>query len=137
MKPIIICIIDDDDVYQYTVSRTIKTSQLAREVLVFSDGEEAINFMIDNVANSTEIPDVIFLDINMPIMDGFEFMEEFVKLKPRVGKVVKIYMVSSSVDPVDMERALKISEISDYIVKPIYGEQIAEIIQKLEDEGTS
>ena len=134
-KPIIICIVDDDDVYKYTVTKSIEKNKLAKKVLIFSDGEEAINFMIDNVANSNHLPDIIFLDINMPIMDGFQFMDEYVKLKPFVGKKIIIYMVTSSIDDADIERAKKISDISDYIVKPIKVEQLTEIIETLEKEG--
>ena len=79
-KPFIICLIDDDDIYKYTITRTIKTHKLARKILMFSNGEEALEFMIDNVGNNQNLPDVIFLDINMPILDGFQFMEEYVKI---------------------------------------------------------
>ena len=130
MKPIIICIIDDDDIYKFTITKTLETEKIAKKILVFNDGEEAINFLIDNISNSEEIPDLIFLDINMPIMDGFEFLEEFVSLKPKVGKKIQIYMVSSSVDTVDRDRAAKISEVSDYIVKPIESNEIATILEK-------
>jgi len=134
-KPFIICIVDDDDVYQFTVKRTIEMHKLARKMLIFSDGESALQFMIDNVGNSKDLPDVIFLDINMPIMDGFQFMEEYVKIKPKVGKKITIYMVTSSADPVDMARAEKISELSDYILKPISPGQLTEIVGKLALEG--
>ncbi|PXX31793.1 response regulator [Arenibacter sp. ARW7G5Y1] len=134
-KPFIICLIDDDDIYKYTITRTIKTHKLARKILMFSNGEEALEFMIDNVGNNQKLPDVIFLDINMPILDGFQFMEEYVKIKPRVGKEVTIYMVSSSVDPVDLAQANQISEISDYIIKPITPEQLSAIVDTLEAEG--
>lgn len=134
-KPFIICLIDDDDIYKYTITRTIKTNKLARKILMFSNGEEALEFMIDNVGNNQNLPDVIFLDINMPILDGFQFMEEYVKIKPRVGKEVTIYMVSSSVDPVDLAQAKQISEISDYIIKPITPEQLSAIVETLEKEG--
>jgi len=135
MKPFIICIVDDDDVYQFTITKSIQSQKLAKKILAFSDGEEALQFMIDNLAQADNIPDIIFLDINMPKMNGFEFMENFVKIKPNVGKPVEVFMVSSSVDPKDLERAKEISEISDYIVKPIYSEQIASIIEELEKEG--
>lgn len=91
--------------------------------------------MLDNLHNDKELPDVIFLDIDMPIMDGFEFMEEYVKLKPKLGKKITIYMVSSSVDPVDIDRAKKISEITDYIIKPITQDQLTYIIQEFVGDG--
>ncbi|WP_111707094.1 response regulator [Lutibacter citreus] len=134
-KPFIICIVDDDEIYQYTITKTLETHNLSRKVLMFSDGEEALDFMIENVANIKDLPDVIFLDINMPIMDGFQFMEEYVKIAPKVGKNITIYMVSSSVDPIDIERAKKISEISDYIIKPINSKELAEIVSSLENNG--
>ena len=134
-KPFLICIIDDDDIYRYTISRNLKSLKLSRKMLIFSDGEEAINFMMDNVGNSNDLPDIIFLDINMPIMDGFQFMEEYTKLKPRVGKKIVIYMISSSVNPVDINRAKAISEISDYLIKPIETGELGNILKSLEDQG--
>lgn len=134
-RPFIICIVDDDAVYQFITRKTLEKNNLAKKILIFSDGEEAINFMIDNVANATNLPDIIFLDINMPIMDGFQFMEEYVALKPSIGKKITVYMVTSSVDPVDINRAKNISDISDYIVKPINAEQFEAIINTLDIEG--
>ncbi|SHF32393.1 Response regulator receiver domain-containing protein [Arenibacter palladensis] len=131
-----VCIVDDDDIYQFTMVKTMKALNLTDKIMVFSDGEEALDFMLDNLHNDKELPDVIFLDIDMPIMDGFQFMEEYVKIKPKLGKKITIYMVSSSVDPVDIDRAKKISEITDYIVKPITHDQLTSIIQELDSNGS-
>ncbi|NJB72401.1 CheY-like chemotaxis protein [Saonia flava] len=135
VKPFIISIVDDDDIYQFTIARTIKTHGLARKILTFSDGEKALDFMLENIGNNDDLPDIIFLDINMPVMDGFQFMEEYVKIKPRVGKKITIYMVSSSVDPADIERANKIGDISDYIIKPIQPGELLGIVEALEKNG--
>lgn len=131
IKDVKICIVDDDMVYQFTTQKTIENLNLAHKIIAFYDGEEAINFLLDNLNNVVELPDVILLDINMPIMDGFQFMEEYVKVKPKVGKKITIYMVSSSVDPVDIERANRISEISDYVIKPLKPGQLQSIIESL------
>lgn len=125
------CIVDDDSIYRFTMVKALESTKLPMEIMAFSDGEEAINFMLDNLDQDSVFPDVIFLDIDMPIMDGFQFMEEYVKIKPRVGKKITIYMVSSSLDPVDIERAKKISAISDYIVKPIGLNRLKNIIEEL------
>jgi CheY-like chemotaxis protein len=131
-KPFILCLIDNDEVYQYTVTRSLKAHVLTKKILVFSDGEQALWFLIDNVANNENLPDIIFLDINMPVMDGWQFLEEYIKLKPRMGKVITIYMITSSLNTADIERSKRISEISDYIVKPIMSEMLKGIIENLE-----
>ena len=128
-----ICVIDDDSIYQYTISKTIKAHDLAKEIMIFSDGEEALDFLIRNLDHSENLPDIILLDINMPIMDGFQFMEEYIKIKPRVGKKILIYMVSSSVDGKDIDRAKRISEISDYIIKPIKPGELISIVSSFQD----
>jgi response regulator of citrate/malate metabolism len=58
-------------------------------------------------------------------------MEEYIKIKPKLGKKITIYMVSSSVDPVDIERAKKISDITDYMVKPVTHDQLKHIVGDL------
>ncbi|MBM1104521.1 response regulator [Aurantibacter crassamenti] len=125
------CIVDDDDIYQFTIKKTILSLNLAKNIIAFSDGEEALNYMIENLNNDKELPDVILLDINMPIMDGFQFMEEYIKIQPKIGKKITIYMVSSSVDTADIERAERISEISDYIIKPIEADKLKSIVEEL------
>lgn len=125
------CIVDDDDIYQFTIKKTIKHFDLAENIVSFNDGEEALNFILENLNEDKELPDVILLDINMPIMDGFQFMEEYTKIKPKLGKSITIYMVSSSIDDADIEKTKRISEISEYIVKPIQETQLKSIIEKL------
>ncbi|MBU2996577.1 response regulator [Cellulophaga baltica] len=128
----ILCIVDDDDIYKYSVKRTLKNQELTRKIITFSNGEEAIEFMMDNLNKNENLPDVIFLDINMPIMDGFQFMEEYVKIKPTVGKEIVIYMVSSSIDSTDIKRAKSIREVSDYLIKPISPNELTDLLNNYE-----
>ena len=85
-----ICIVDDDEVYKFFVKKILKIKKLAENVLTFPDGEEAYNYIEQNKENPEKLPDIIFLDINMPIMDGFQFMEEYTKLKAKVAKKITI-----------------------------------------------
>ena len=129
-----ICIVDDDEIYKFTVLKILKSIGFDKNVMVFSDGDQAFSFLLDNLDNKDQLPDVILLDINMPVMDGFQFMEEYVKINPRVGKKITIYMVSSSVDDKDVEKAASINEISDYIIKPIKRGELQNILLELNKE---
>ena len=120
----LICIIDDDEIYQFLLTNIINSNKLAEEIITLSNGEKAIQYLSNNRAIDENIPDVIFLDVNMPIMDGWQFIEEYAGIKKEIKKKIVIIMFSSSLNLIDIERARKINEISDYIVKLIKLEDI-------------
>ena len=122
------CIVDDDDIFKFTTSVLLKKTDLVNKIIVFSNGLKAINFLKEEMGNKENIPDVLFLDINMPVMDGWEFLEEYLLIKPMMPKTVVIYMVSSSVDEKDILKAKSISALSGYLVKPISSQNIMEVI---------
>lgn len=122
------CIIDDDDIYQFTTSVLLKKTDLVNKIILFSNGLKAINFFKEELGNIENIPDILFLDVNMPVMDGWEFLEEYLLIKPMIPKTVIIYMVSSSVDEKDVLKAKSISTLSGYLVKPISSKNILEVI---------
>ena len=128
----IIGIIDDDTIYQFMLTRIINQHKLAESILSFLDGEKAIEYLIENKTKDDKIPEVLFLDVNMPIMDGWMFIEEYARIKTEITKKIVVFMLSSSVDPLDIERAGKISEISNYIIKPIKIEEVIRIFDNYE-----
>ena len=120
----IIGIIDDDTIYHFILTSIINKYKLAESILSFLDGEKAIQYLTENKMNNEKIPDVLFLDVNMPIMDGWMFIEEYARIKTDITKKTLVFMLSSSANPIDIERAEKISEISNYIIKPINLEEV-------------
>lgn len=124
-----VCIIDDDDIYKFTITKTLQHLHLSQNVITFSDGEEALEFFAREKDNPAALPDVILLDINMPLMDGFQFMDEFIKVKSIIQKQMSVFLVTSSVDHSDVERSNLIPEIKEYIIKPIRAEKLKEIIK--------
>jgi len=131
MKPINVFVVDDDDIYQFTTGVTLKSISNVSSVHMFDDGAEALEHISKHQNEENQLPDIIFLDINMPVMDGFQFVEEFIELLPKLDKNIKIYMVSSSIDPKDIKMADRIDEISDYLVKPLKPEDIKEILSEI------
>lgn len=114
-----LCVIDDDNIYQFTVKHFIKNEKLAEEIQTFADGEMAIDFINENLDKADVLPDVILLDINMPVMDGWQFLDEYEKIVDKLPKKIIIYMVSSSVDYKDLDRAKEINHIANYFTKPL------------------
>jgi CheY-like chemotaxis protein len=135
MKKIdIACVIDDDEIYTFTVKRIIDNSELAKKTLFFPNGRLAIDFFKEYLHQKDSLPDLILLDINMPILNGWQFMDEFVTLRPLISKRIVVYIVSSSVDDRDMRRARAYEEVSDFIVKPITSEMFRQMIAETVSE---
>ena len=129
MKMNTICIVDDDEVYQITSRKMIERVYTAKNILVFSNGAEAFHFLSEMASNEDVLPDVIFLDVNMPYMDAWQFLDAFGELKPKLIKQITIYVISSSVSHSDIERARSIKAVKDYYIKPITMEQYAHMLE--------
>jgi len=115
-----VCIIDDDNIYINLVSKIIQLRKLSDSILIFKNGKEALDYFEQSLAaGNPVVPQVIFLDLNMPIMDGWQFLSEFSKINDKSIENIDLYVVSSSIDSRDIERARAIDVVSDYIVKPI------------------
>jgi len=112
-------LVDDDEIFTFLTKRTIEETRLVDQIKIFSNGQDAIEFLEKAAGNTELLPEVILLDINMPILDGWGFLEEFILLQPTIGKRITIYVVSTSISPFDLERAKSISGVSDFIIKPI------------------
>tara|TARA_B100000795_G_C22748494_1_gene418350 strand:- start:356 stop:769 length:414 start_codon:yes stop_codon:yes gene_type:complete len=128
----LLAIVDDDKIFQFTLTRVINYNKQVERIINFSDGEKAIQYLTDNKVTNENIPDIIFLDSNMPILDGWQFIEEYKSIKTEIKKKIVIVMWSSSINPIDTERASKISEISNYLIKPIKLEEVKTFFDDLE-----
>ncbi|MCE3283313.1 MAG: response regulator [Chitinophagaceae bacterium] len=121
------CLIDDDEIYLFSVKKVLQVHSLTSKVLEFHNGQSAIDYFINNRDAQNELPDVIFLDINMPVMNGWEFIEEFKKIRASMCKEITLYIVSSSIDKSDVDKAKSLSAVNDYLVKPITAAQLKSI----------
>jgi CheY-like chemotaxis protein len=122
-----ICIIDDDTLYKLLLKKSIKKLPFEVTVISFNNGQEAFLGLQQINAQKGQLPDIILLDINMPVMDGWEFLEAYKSIKAELLKPIKIYMASSSIAINDLETARLNSEVLDYLVKPISHSKIQEL----------
>ncbi|TSE09172.1 response regulator [Aquimarina algiphila] len=132
MKKIdIACIIDDDTIFIYGVKKVMQLTEVCNNFLIYRDGKEALDALTSLVTSNEKLPDIILLDLNMPVLDGWQFLEEFVKV--HVPKKILIYIVSSSVDPSDILKAKSYEIVSNYIVKPITMEKLVSLVEDFEN----
>lgn len=125
----IACIIDDDPIFIFGAKRMMELSDFCNSFMIFKNGQEAINNLRSIMKSGETIPDVILLDINMPIMDGWQFLDEFITIESH--KMITIYIVSSSIDPMDLNRAKRYENVSNYIIKPISLQTLKNIMQEV------
>ncbi|MEP7317341.1 MAG: response regulator [Panacibacter sp.] len=124
-----VLLVDDDFVYQFAATKTIEATGLAGHVQVCNDGQDAINYLNNAISTSGIFPDIIFLDINMPVMDGWEFLEAYRAMEEKLPDSISIYLVSSSVDKNDIMRSQQFKYVTDYLVKPVYKEKFSQVLQ--------
>ena len=115
----LIWIVDDDPIFQIIMRKIIVKSEIFSSFHIFQNGNEALLELNKALEFNEILPDIILLDINMPIMNGWEFMEEIVQIESPVVKKIDIYIVSSSVAIEDKNRAKTYPNVLGFISKPI------------------
>jgi len=126
------CIIDDDSIYVKLVKKIIETKKLCDNLLIFNDGKDGIEYFEALLQNFSKenIPEVILLDINMPIMDGWEFIERFTKIKNKFNSQITLYVVSSSINITDVDKAKSLSSVENYLIKPVNIDALEAVFSK-------
>lgn len=127
-KPFKIAVIDNDKIYQIITAKLIKKIAENIKVLEFLDGVYAFESLSEQSVESW--PDLLLLDIEMPIMDGWEFLDSFLNLHKKLNKSIPIYIVSSSIAPDDRTKAFSYTEVNGYLEKPLN----IEVLQKIFEE---
>jgi CheY-like chemotaxis protein len=121
-----ICIINDDEVYAFIIKKTIEKLSICKHITTFLNGEDAIN-SFKNISNN--LPDIILLDINMPVMDGWGFLKEFEALK--LDKNMPIYLISAHVSKNDNLKAISNKLVTDVLEDPTDSETLLRIISEV------
>lgn len=125
-----VMLIDDNEIDNLINQKMIEAAAIAGNIYTHTGAKSAIEFLrnMEKLEVAKEVlPDVIFLDIDMPLMDGFQFLDEFEKLSEATKKMCKIVMLTSSINPQDVNRTKKYPNVKLYLNKPLSHESIQKV----------
>lgn len=114
-----VMIIDDNSIDLYIASRIITKNNFGESVLIYSAAEEALKYLQENHDNFSMLPQIIFVDIYMPLMTGFEFLEAYDKLPSILKNYCKVFIISSTIDDNDIAKANSNENVVGFLIKPI------------------
>jgi CheY-like chemotaxis protein len=123
-----ILLIDDDETSNYISHRIVSKFYKANQTQILTNGQKALEFLEKHWMEKGKYPDFIFLDINMPVMDGFQLLEEINKKKPMAADDTKVILLTSSSNPRDIEEAKKY-RIHAYLNKPLTMEKMQQLVE--------
>ncbi|MBA0882936.1 response regulator [Flavobacterium undicola] len=130
MKKVKILLVDDDATYLFITKKILEQQQNVEQINTFMNGLEALTYLKQHSKEENILPNILFLDLFMPIMDGWQFLNEFTEVKSNHLEKITIYICTSSISPHDVERAKNISSVSDYIIKPISKIKLIDILNQ-------
>lgn len=129
-----ILLVDDDEATNFLHSLLLTEWGVVDSIYTASNGQEALDFLKNSPQLNREPPTLILLDINMPVMDGFEFLEVYADLDPSLKASIVVFMLTTSLHKMDRERARRFRDISSYLSKPLEKDQLLEMISRISIE---
>jgi len=121
-------IIDDNEIDQLVTGKLLQTKLGATRILTFNNGKEGLDWMEQN--SNTDLNIILFLDIKMPVMNGFEFMEKFKALNENIKRRTRIFMLSSTLNPEEIERAIRYEHVDTILEKPLSTDQLSNLMDQ-------
>lgn len=122
-----VMLVDDNDTDNFISRRIIEITKFSEEVIVKNSGKGALDYLEENKDNPDALPDIIFLDINMPIVDGFVFLYEYEKFGNTVKDKCRVIILSSSDNKRDIDKIVNNDYVIKFVTKPLTEKTLEEI----------
>ncbi len=123
----LVMLIDDNDTDNFISRRIIEITNFSTQVEIKNSGKNALEYLEKHKNNSDKLPDYIFLDINMPIVDGFVFLYEFEKFNTNLKNKCKVVILSSSDNKRDIDKIVNNENVIKFITKPLTEDALDEL----------
>lgn len=123
----LVMLIDDNDTDNFISKRIIEITEFAERVEVKNSGQHALEYLSAHANEADQLPSLIFLDINMPVMDGFMFLYEFENLPTTIREKSRVIILSSSDNKRDIDKIINNKSVIQYITKPLTQNVLEEI----------
>ncbi|TAH22175.1 MAG: response regulator [Cytophagales bacterium] len=123
----LVMLVDDNDTDNFISKRIIELTKFAKRIEIKNSGKSALQYLESEKDNDVNLPDLIFLDINMPIVDGFVFLYEFEKFPDNIKQKSKVIILSSSDNKRDIDRIVNNSYVIKFITKPLTDEVLKDL----------
>lgn len=125
-------VIDDNKLDCFIAEKIITNTGMSESIRLFSDARQALEFIRKNVSFSTPARTVVTLDVQMPLMNGFEFVEAFETLPPELQDHYVILLLSSSINDIDVNRVKNYQSVKQFLNKPLTVTKMSSLIEQLE-----
>jgi response regulator RpfG family c-di-GMP phosphodiesterase len=122
-----VMLVDDNDTDNFISKRIIEITKFSSNVIVKNSGKSALDYLVDNKESPESIPDIIFLDINMPIVDGFVFLYEYEKFSNSIKDKCRVIILSSSDNKRDIDKIINNDFVIKFVTKPLTEKTLEEI----------
>jgi CheY-like chemotaxis protein len=127
---VFVWIVDDDPIYTAIMQATLQKTNVIGQTAAFNHAWEALEALGEKADDPDALPDLLLLDINMSVMDGWGFLEQFALCKPNLAKQPLLCLVTSSIDLGDMRKARMYPDVSEYLVKPVSVDKMRALAQQ-------
>lgn len=126
----LVCLVEDDPVHAFIAQKVLGMTGMVNQVLIFENGKKIFDYLVERRNTGEAMPNLILLDLNMPIWDGWQFLDEAKDIDLLKG--IPLYIITSSTDRSDRDRANQHQLLDHYLVKPLTLEKVKPVLDALQ-----
>jgi CheY-like chemotaxis protein len=130
-------VVDDDEMFQKIMRMTLLKYKSFDNIVHFRDSRSALQHLLEYKLNPGKLPEALFVDLSLPVLNGWAFLDELGKIYHSLSKKINVYIVTTSVNRFDRLKAESYDFVKEFISKPVYGDKLVAIHQSIVEDQLS